>query len=365
MANQYKFLNLESLRGIAALFVALFHFNLDSHFNIEFVKNSWLMVDFFFVLSGFVISLNYLKRITNIGSLFLFQKKRFLRLYPLHILMLLVFLGIEISKYIVEVNFNIFANNRAFSGNDLSSFVANVFLLQNWMYSQLTWNYPSWSISAEFYTYAIFAFTVLLSKNSYFKVVVVSILVIVIAGVILFNKGMGIPESTGPIRCLYSFFIGVLTYIVFYYFNLYGKLTGSLTSIFFIVSSVVLVIQWGSSAGEYTVFIPIIFSLTILSLVATKETTIVNQVLANRFLVYLGTISYGIYMIHYAVWWFFIQTLRFVFHLPTELEPNGQVSLVFKNAYLADSAVILAVIVVVGLAHFSYKFVEMRFNQKK
>ncbi len=53
------FLPLESLRGFAAISVALFHLSTNSHLELNFVKNAWLMVDFFFVLSGFVISLNY------------------------------------------------------------------------------------------------------------------------------------------------------------------------------------------------------------------------------------------------------------------------------------------------------------------
>ena len=46
-----KFLALESLRGVAAISVAIFHFSIGSHLNTEFTKNAWLMVDFFFVLS--------------------------------------------------------------------------------------------------------------------------------------------------------------------------------------------------------------------------------------------------------------------------------------------------------------------------
>jgi peptidoglycan/LPS O-acetylase OafA/YrhL len=42
-----KILPLESLRGIAAISVAFFHFNVESYFNNSFTKNAWLMVDFF------------------------------------------------------------------------------------------------------------------------------------------------------------------------------------------------------------------------------------------------------------------------------------------------------------------------------
>ena len=63
-----------------------------------FVDNAWLMVDFFFVLSGFVIALNYQGAIRSGASLLEFQYRRFFRLYPLHLVMLLVFLLLECAK---------------------------------------------------------------------------------------------------------------------------------------------------------------------------------------------------------------------------------------------------------------------------
>ena len=61
-----KIFYLESLRGLAALSVAFYHFDIGSLLtNNAFVKNSWLMVDFFFVLSGFVIALNFQSKIYN------------------------------------------------------------------------------------------------------------------------------------------------------------------------------------------------------------------------------------------------------------------------------------------------------------
>ena len=159
-----KFLALESLRGVAAISVAIFHFSIGSHLNTEFTKNAWLMVDFFFVLSGFVIALNYQDHIKTFENLKVFQYKRFLRLYPLHLLMLFVFLGIECMKYLVEIKFNLVANNPAFRDSDLGAFIAHIFLLQNWTMDHTSFNGISWSISAEFYTYAIFGSLLLVPR---------------------------------------------------------------------------------------------------------------------------------------------------------------------------------------------------------
>ena len=115
------------------------------------------MVDFFFVLSGFVIAFNYIDRIYSLPELLTFQKKRFWRLYPLHLITLFLFVGIEIAKYIVEIQYGLVANNQAFSQNNFTSFLANIFLVQNLLITDPTFNTVSWSISSEFYTYTLFA----------------------------------------------------------------------------------------------------------------------------------------------------------------------------------------------------------------
>ena len=98
-----KILYLESLTGSAAISVSLHHFSINSILqNNYYVKNSYLMVDFFFVLSGFVIAYNYMDKLTNIKNLINFQIKRFLRLYPLHFLMLVAFLFKENGIYYVS-----------------------------------------------------------------------------------------------------------------------------------------------------------------------------------------------------------------------------------------------------------------------
>ena len=75
-----KIFYLESLRGLAAISVAIFHFDNGSFLNNSFTKNGWLMVDFFFILSGTVISLNYQEKIQTFSDILKFQFKRFLRL---------------------------------------------------------------------------------------------------------------------------------------------------------------------------------------------------------------------------------------------------------------------------------------------
>jgi peptidoglycan/LPS O-acetylase OafA/YrhL len=65
--------------------------------NNDFVRNSDMFVDFFFVLSGFVIAYNYqtFAKTEEIGT---FLQKRLYRIYPLHLLMLLAFFVYRIGQ---------------------------------------------------------------------------------------------------------------------------------------------------------------------------------------------------------------------------------------------------------------------------
>ena len=78
---------LDGLRGVFSLMVAIYHYPVGYipgfiH-NSFIVTKSHLFVDFFFVLSGFVITYNYNNLINTRAELRRFVQKRFIRLYPL------------------------------------------------------------------------------------------------------------------------------------------------------------------------------------------------------------------------------------------------------------------------------------------
>ena len=94
---------LDAWRGIAALIVALFHFATPAAISQStFLRNSWLFVDFFFVLSGFVIAANYRGRLAQGFGIERFMLLRLGRLYPLHILMLAAFIATELLLYLAS-----------------------------------------------------------------------------------------------------------------------------------------------------------------------------------------------------------------------------------------------------------------------
>ena len=97
--NKKRFEVLDAFRGICALCVVVFHMRFMGSFTeLTFFRNSEYFVEFFFILSGFVLSHGYSSK-SNL-TFFSFMRTRFFRLYPLHIFMLLVFLIIECGKFL-------------------------------------------------------------------------------------------------------------------------------------------------------------------------------------------------------------------------------------------------------------------------
>src|SRR5579871_4742226 len=97
------FAPLESWRGLAALVVVVFHAVWTNPITASrFFQNGALMVDFFFVLSGFVIFHSYGRKLASTTDVIRFLWLRLGRLWPLHFAFLLVFLGFEVAKLVAE-----------------------------------------------------------------------------------------------------------------------------------------------------------------------------------------------------------------------------------------------------------------------
>ncbi len=355
--QQDKILYLESLRGIAALVVVIHHFNVSSIFNNQFTQHGWLFVDFFFVLSGFVVAMNYQEKIKTSNQLINFQIRRFLRLYPLHLLMLFAFLGVELTKYIVQVEFDMVATNQAFSINNLSSFLENIFLVQNLFNETLTWNLPSWSISSEFYVYLVFGFLTLAFHNR--KLLLLALFVFLSLGSFIFLVENSMSTENGFFRCTYSFFLGSLIFNFYKHFDY--KIPSSISYCLLLIAISLVTFSMGKDS-VMTALTPIAFALLILSLVMSKGNSFLKRILNNTFLIYLGTISYGVYMIHSLVWWVFSQFAKFVLKVPMHVDAKGLTSLSFENPMLSNSMMIIGLLTIIGLSHLSYKLIEMPVN---
>lgn len=84
------YLALDGMRGVAALAVMVMHKGRWFYAPGGFIGHAWLAVDFFFLLSGFVIAAAYERRLESGMTLPAFARIRLIRLYPLILLGLLL-----------------------------------------------------------------------------------------------------------------------------------------------------------------------------------------------------------------------------------------------------------------------------------
>ena len=152
---------LTAVRGIAALWVVLFHLrheteDLFPEFFDELhplFKSGFLGVDLFFVLSGFVIALNYQARFATFkpSVYWQFMVKRFARIYP-------VYLATLMLTVLMYVGFRTFGHNYLHPERfTLPGFVQSLTMTQSLTFPMpRQWNIVAWSVSAEWFAYMAF-----------------------------------------------------------------------------------------------------------------------------------------------------------------------------------------------------------------
>ena len=306
-----------------------------------------------------MITLNYYGKIVNFKTLLQFQRKRFLRLYPLHASLLMLFVLLEISKYYFIYFTNININNEPFSGNNsVESLIANLFLIQAWSVESLSFNFPSWSVSAGFYTYLLFGCFLFFTQFVKF-VEILLISVIFCFGILLFNQNLNFDNYSGVLRCIYSFTIG--TVIFFIYKRSKIKLKSSMIGLILIISTTYLLTQESILLFEKFILFPILFGLIIFSLLITSEKSALIKTLNNKYLLFLGTISYGIYMIHMFVWVALSIFLNRLIGIEYTYLDDGSCVLLLDNIYMSNVIHILGMFVIIFAAHISHKYFESIF----
>lgn len=291
---------LDSWRGVAALLVALFHLNiLSSIYSLNFVRNSYLFVDFFFVLSGFVISHSYGARLGTLEGVGRFMMRRLGRLWPLHAVVLIAFIVVEGGRAILTARGASFVNPPFTGATSFHSILTNLLFGQSLgIEQQLTWNPPSWSICAEFWTYLIFASAMLAGATWLRRVSFATeyLLGALLAGsaciLVLFARhGIDATYDLGVVRCIYGFMVGHLTYCFWQATSGIRIKTGFLE-----VAVVIAVAVYVSLAGRtgYSFLAPLVFAAVVF--VFAFETGPISGLMLNRGSVWLGRISYSIYM---------------------------------------------------------------------
>jgi peptidoglycan/LPS O-acetylase OafA/YrhL len=311
VVNSGRIHELDALRGLAALGVVFWHYRVDFHARpLDFLLHpfynaGFLLVDFFFVLSGFVIARAYWRPSRQrhlAGNIW----ARLARLYPLHLLTLLVTLALlaSLPSSATDPDFRLPSNN-------LKHLLLHLLLLNQVGLQDGGWsfNVPAWSISTEFVTNVAFLAFIAMGVRMRWACAIA-----VAAGGALLFAVMRPPLIEGQtafgfwdvylLRCMLGFGAGVVVYLARQWPGFDRRTAAApalATAIGFlsIVGLVGLMIASGRHPriGDYLVSIA--FSIGCVAFVPGSR--VLKSLLGWHPLVRLGEISYSVYLVHYPL----------------------------------------------------------------
>lgn len=280
------------------------------------LKEGFIGVSFFFILSGFILAYNYQDKILN-GKVSNknFFIARIARIYPLHLLCLLIAVPLTIQD--VSFELSIWLKQLFFNLTLTQSFIPIRAIY-------FSFNSPSWSISNELFFYLVFPFLIIsISRLKNYKYNKGLLTLFLLALPLLM---LAIPSTyykslfyVNPFFRVFDFVIGLLL------FELYSKIKNQQRLIHYNileVSSVLLLVLFFVFHREfplvlrYSVYYWLPMSLLIL--IFSFQKGFISNFLSNRVLILLGEISFGFYMFHQLILKYFKNLNATYFHIENE-----------------------------------------------
>lgn len=207
--------SLDVLRFLAASFILLFHYGANSPVPLANLapvfSQGWLATDFFLLLSGYILSRAYGQRlVTSHMRRTHFFLRRFARLWPSHVLVLLAF-----GAFVLVSAAAGFLPKHADKYGGIA-FFAQAFLVHGWgIVQQPAWNVPTWTISALLICYALFSVYVpLIFNRSLAVMAAMTAAILVVAHLlslaIVHHPFVDLPFAWGLLRAVPLFMMGNL-----------------------------------------------------------------------------------------------------------------------------------------------------------
>jgi len=362
--------NLTALRGVAALLIVVYHFDeivLHLAFSTSslFLFHSYLMVDLFFILSGFILYHVYASKFTKgikWPSYFQFMKARFARVYPLHAIVLVLFIIIfyfSLNPFMSGTLVNMIHDPKALPTNFL--------LLQSFgLHKIFTWNLPSWSISAEWWSYLAFPFLVY-SLSRQRKLALFCMLGSVIGVYVTIayylphsqyililpdSKSLNVSFDFGYLRGLAGFISGLIAYELSRFKSHTNFLASDAIGLIALTSCFLFM----NTSTNDLIVIPF-FVLLVLNFAYNKKA--ISKFCKLKALQFLGKISYSIYMVHYVLILCLalpgMKLLGFKYTGPGSIQPPLAQGLLIFTFFLS---------LVIFVSYLCYRWIEVPLRQR-
>lgn len=337
LQTKQHFQILDGLRGVAAIAIVVFHFmEIVYSPDKNFIAHGFLAVDFFFCLSGFVIAYAYDDRIGKMG-LATFFKSRLIRLHPL------VIIGTVLGLLAFLFNPFVGIPEGYTAGKIALIFLATLLMIPNPIMADRYFNIfglnaPAWSLFWEYIANIVYALVLhRLKRNVLLAFAAIAAITLCYvsyrAGGSLLGGWAGENFWDGGARIAYSFLAGML--IFRFNWIIKNKLGFMGLSVLLLLAFLMPHSDWNGVTQLLVVLI--YFPL----LVATGAGANLSQRLKD-ICVFLGKLSYPLYMTHYAVMWIFADYY-------TKYKPDTT---------LLVSIIIGGTILLIGFAYLVMKFYD-------
>lgn len=305
MPNRYY--TLDAMRGVAALAILVLH--IGDVMRLPILHHGYLAVDFFFVLSGFVLATAYEPRLKSSLTAFRFAELRMIRLYPLF------FVGILLGIPVIFGQIFAGSPQAMTPGVALLAFVANVLILPApYVASLFPFNKPAWSLVFEMAINIIFG-----AALFRFSARVLAMLCFLSGSFFLLSiakdgsatAGFDWPTFVPAIfRTAFSFIFGILIARVH---NRLGRTVSVLSALLPLL--LIFVLQFNVPAGFDWIYDAVaVFML--LPLLTVAGSMLELPACLRGVGQFMGDLSYPLYAVHYPI----LQTFSFLLvrrlHLP-------------------------------------------------
>ncbi|MDB5980496.1 MAG: Peptidoglycan/LPS O-acetylase OafA/YrhL, contains acyltransferase and SGNH-hydrolase domain [Pseudomonas sp.] len=349
---------LKNLRGLCALAFVLHHSHiLQSITELALFRRTQYLVELFFALSGFLLYRRCAIAPVSVQPFRQFVITRACRVFPLHVVMLLVFIGFEGFKLISSGSSPSFGGDRA-----PSEMLPNLLLLQAWWpgANALSFNYPSWFVSVQFYAWLLFGLIAMTLPKYLSKF---SAVIAAFALLALYVKGT--PLSDNVLRGLGCFFAGGVTYWIYsrlQHLHL-SLLTGSVLEVL-ILAAIYGVMTRSDTSQDALLGVLFCVAVGIFAFEAGG----ISRSLRTAPLRWLGRRWFSIYMTHAAVI-FVASTVimalaeitgrTLMLDLPSELAGLTTRYISLGSPLLDNLLVFAEVVVVLAVSALTYRCVEL------
>jgi peptidoglycan/LPS O-acetylase OafA/YrhL len=313
LERPHTFTILDGLRGVAA--IAVIDAHLGRFFSGRELPHVSLAVDFFFMLSGFVLTFAYQKRLDEGWSTWSFFKTRMIRLYPL------LALGMVMGFAFVVFQSH-FGKDHMSVKDSLVLLVLGLLMLPIPLHPHWPWPamfrllVPAWSLFYEVIMNLLHALFLRRRSTGFLLAVTACSLVIWVAATVRFGyMGFGVDRHLmvfGFARAAFSYVLGCLLFRWWQRIQTPRNVPPALCALALLA---VLFLPWSTPWREpfnfalVTLLFPAILLAGALSVGGTRITPVARV---------LGTTSYAIYVLHVAVGEFFEQVWKLVLHRKME-----------------------------------------------